>query len=222
MITALSLWVAGTNAWIASADGRECVIVDAPPEPWHIVERLDALGLRVSAIIATHGHLDHIGGMHDLQRAREEDGLVEVWRSPADAHYFVDPLGNAPLLADAVDRSRVTVATPELIRDLDDGTVVRGAGIELRAIWTPGHTPGSTCLLATIGDEGTVLFSGDHLFAGSIGRTDLPGGSLEHLLASMRDRILPLPDDLVVLPGHGPTTTIGRERATNPYLQDLR
>jgi glyoxylase-like metal-dependent hydrolase (beta-lactamase superfamily II) len=89
------------------------------------------------------------------------------------------------------------------------------------ALHTPGHTRGSTCFLLDVDGEAPVLFSGDHLFAGSIGRTDLPGGSREQLLASMTEKILPLPDEVQVLPGHGDTTTIGRERATNPFLVDL-
>jgi len=90
------------------------------------------------------------------------------------------------------------------------------------AIYTPGHTQGSTCFLLEVDGEAPVLFSGDHLFAGSIGRTDLPGGSHDQLLASMAERILPLDDAVRVLPGHGDTTTIGKERATNPFLLGLR
>jgi len=220
VIAALTLWVAQTNCWVLSADGRECVVVDAPPEPSRIVAYLHSRGLRVAAIVATHGHLDHIGGIRTLPTSHASPEPPPVWRHPADHHYFVDPIGNAPLLAEALD-PELDIRMPERIGDLDDGVVVQGAHLRLQAIWTPGHTPGSTCLLATVGDEGTVLLSGDHLFAGSIGRTDLPGGSYEQLMASMRERILPLDDDLVVLPGHGPTTTIGHERRTNPFLQGL-
>src|SRR5437870_12963936 len=90
------------------------------------------------------------------------------------------------------------------------------------AIHTPGHTKGSVCFLLEVEGEGTVLFSGDHLFAGSIGRTDLPGGSYEELMVSMAEKILPLDDDVQVLPGHGPVTTVGRERRTHPFLLELQ
>src|SRR2546422_7703658 len=98
------------------------------------------------------------------------------------------------------------VRPPELVYGLDDGQKVSGAGMTFTAIHTPGHTKGSVCFLMEVEDQGTVLFSGDHLFAGSIGRTDLPGGSYEELMASMAEKILPLPDDVSVLPGHGPVT----------------
>ncbi len=108
-----------------------------------------------------------------------------------------------------------------IVLGLDDGQRVSGGGATFTSLHPPGHTWGSVCLRLEVEGEAPVLFSGDHLFAGSVGRTDLPGGSSEALLASMADKILPLDDDLAVLPGHVPTTTIGRERATNPFLVGL-
>ena len=108
-----------------------------------------------------------------------------------------------------------------MIEGLDDGTVVQGAGMSFTALHTPGHTPGSVCLKFEAEGAPPILFSGDHLFAGSIGRTDLPGGSFDQLMASMESKILPLDDEMNVLPGHGPVTTIGQERRTNPFLLDL-
>jgi glyoxylase-like metal-dependent hydrolase (beta-lactamase superfamily II) len=105
---------------------------------------------------------------------------------------------------------------------LDDGQKVSGAGMTFTAIHTPGHTKGSVCVLMEVEGEGAVLFSGDHLFAGSIGRTDLPGGSYEELMASMAEKILPMSDDVQVLPGHGPVTNVGHERRTNPFLLELQ
>jgi glyoxylase-like metal-dependent hydrolase (beta-lactamase superfamily II) len=115
----------------------------------------------------------------------------------------------------------VDTRPPEVIEGLDDGTVVRGAGMEFRAVHTPGHTQGSVCLRLDVEGVQPLLFSGDHLFAGSIGRTDLPGGSFPQLMASMAEKILPMDDDVAVLPGHGPATTIGRERRTNPFILEL-
>jgi hydroxyacylglutathione hydrolase len=217
MILQLPLWVADTNCWVVSADERECVIVDCPPEPERILGLLRDRGLRPVAIIATHGHADHVGGIPTVAAAT---GPIPVHRHPSDAHYLLDPIANAPMLADALRATGLSLAPPETICDLDDRATVSGAGMRFQAIWTPGHTPGSTCLRATIGEE-EVLFTGDHLFRGSIGRTDLPGGSLPDLMASIATKILPLPDALPVLPGHGPTTTIGAERRQNPYLQVL-
>ena len=110
---------------------------------------------------------------------------------------------------------------PERIEGLDDGQVVRGAGLAFTAIHTPGHTEGSVCLRLDVDGEAPLLLSGDHLFAGSIGRTDLPGGSYEALVASMREKVLPLDDDVRVLPGHGRRTTIGEERRTNPFVLEM-
>jgi glyoxylase-like metal-dependent hydrolase (beta-lactamase superfamily II) len=117
-----------------------------------------------------------------------------------------------------LDMESLRLPPPELVFGLDDGQKVSGAGMTFTALHTPGHTQGSVCFLLEMEGEAPMLFSGDHLFAGSIGRTDLPGGSYEQLMASMKEKILPLADDVVVLPGHGGTTTIGDERRTNPFL----
>ncbi|MGH9005871.1 MAG: MBL fold metallo-hydrolase, partial [Acidimicrobiia bacterium] len=133
----------------------------------------------------------------------------------------LDPIGTSATLGELLAYENIDLEPPELILGLDDGEKVSGAGMAFTAIHTPGHTPGSTCFLLEVEGQGSVLFSGDHLFAGSIGRTDLPGGDHEQMLASLRDKLLTRADDTVVLPGHGPTTTVGRERATNPFLAGL-
>jgi glyoxylase-like metal-dependent hydrolase (beta-lactamase superfamily II) len=115
----------------------------------------------------------------------------------------------------------VDLRPPELIYGLDDGEKVKGAGMVFTAIHTPGHTQGSVCFQLDLDGAPPILFSGDHLFAGSIGRTDMPGGSFEQLMESMAAKILPMADETAVLPGHGPTTTVGRERMTNPFILEL-
>ncbi|HEX8769497.1 MAG TPA: MBL fold metallo-hydrolase, partial [Acidimicrobiales bacterium] len=120
-----------------------------------------------------------------------------------------------------LEEDEVDLGPPELVYGLDDGQRVAGGGMTFTALHTPGHTKGSVCFLLEVEGEDPVLFSGDHLFAGSIGRFDLPGGSREELMESMEAKILPLDDAIDVLPGHGPATTIGKERATNPFLAEL-
>jgi hydroxyacylglutathione hydrolase len=217
MIIGRSLWVAGTNTWIITGDNNECVVVDCPPDPQAIVDLITEHNLTPKAIVATHGHVDHTGGIPTVSRNYTN---VPVYRHRGDAHYLTDPLGASGMLREALRATGLDLQEPELICDLEDADTVRGAGILIKAIHTPGHTPGSICLLVT-NPDGEMLFSGDHLFRGSIGRTDLPGGSAELLLQSMRDKILPLSDDLRVFPGHGQTTTIGHERTTNPFLRQL-
>ncbi len=209
-----TLWVAATNSYVITQNQRECVVIDAPPDPVAIISQLATLGLKVVALIATHGHVDHSAGLYDVSRATHPDA---IYCNRGDHHMITHPLENSGPLQQALVASRCTIAAPEHLSDLPDGTVIRGAGLTVRALHTPGHTQGSTCLLVGDGTD-EVLMSGDHLFAGSIGRTDLPGGSLPMLLASMKEKILPLADTLHVYPGHGPATTIGKERATNPFL----
>ncbi|MEX2660009.1 MAG: MBL fold metallo-hydrolase [Acidimicrobiales bacterium] len=218
-IETLTLWLAQTNTWIVAPDGPggECVLIDAPPEPAPILGRLAELELRLVALVSTHGHVDHVGGVTSVVKA--QDHPVPVHIHDEDLHMLLDPVGTSGMLGRYLDG--LDVSPPELIKGLDDGTVVSGAGMRFTALHTPGHTRGSVCLRLEAEGTPPVLFSGDHLFAGSIGRTDLPGGSFDELMTSMHEKILPLEDDLLVLPGHGPRTTIGEERRTNPFLAQL-
>ncbi len=219
LVEPLALWVARTNAWIVapSGPGGACVLVDAPPEPSALLGRLAELDLRLVALLSTHGHIDHVGGISTVVRAQGHPVPVHIHER--DRHMLLDPRAAAGSLAAFLDDLHLD--PPEIVGGLDHGTVVSGAGMRFTAIHTPGHTPGSVCLRLDVEGELPLLFTGDHLLAGSVGLTDLPGGSFEQLMASMAERILPLPDDLAVLPGHGPATTLGRERATNPFLAGL-
>jgi hydroxyacylglutathione hydrolase len=222
LIEGMPLWIAETNAWIVapSGPGGECVLIDAPPDPARIMERLSHHGLRLVALLSTHGHLDHIGGVGTV--VRKADGEVPVHIHDGDKHMLLDPVGTSGGFANFLDQAELDLRPPELVYGLDDGQQVSGAGMTFTALHTPGHTKGSVCFRLDVEGEAPVLFSGDHLFAGSIGRTDLPGGSYQELMASMAEKILPMPDEVNVLPGHGPVTTVGRERVSNPFLLELQ
>jgi len=210
LITSGALWLAQTNCYlISSEEGGLAVAVDAPPDPAAIATMAAAHGLTVTALLVTHGHVDHSGGAGAVHRAT--GATVYVHRD--DDFLTLNPQAQLRSLFGLVPPG--DYAPPEEITDLHHGQQLRLAGIDLEVRHTPGHTPGHCCFY--MAGEG-VLMSGDQLFRGSVGRTDLPGGNWDDLVASMTSQVLTLPDDVRVLPGHGPETTIGAERRSNPFL----
>jgi glyoxylase-like metal-dependent hydrolase (beta-lactamase superfamily II) len=210
LIIRVPAWLADTNAFIvARGPGGPAIVVDAPPDPDLIGSVLVHNDLSLAAVLLTHGHVDHTGGSGQLARVTG----AAVYVHPDDDFLTLHPAEQLRAMFGMTPPGVYDV--PEKFESLADNDIVRVAGLELEVRHTPGHTPGHCCFYF---EEQETLFSGDQLFAGSIGRTDLPGGSLEALMGSMRHKVLVLPDETRVLPGHGPETTIGTERATNPFL----
>lgn len=210
LISRVTAWFAETNSYIVTKEaGGPALLIDAPPDPDRVGAALIEAGVSLGAILLTHGHVDHTGGSGRL--AKETGAAVLV--HPDDDFLTMHPAEQARAMFGSLPPGAFD--PPEVVTELVDGQILDLAGFALEVRHTPGHTPGHCCFY--IGDEET-LFSGDQLFAGSIGRTDFPYGSHAALMASMRDKVLTLPDETRVLPGHGPETTIGRERATNPFL----
>jgi hydroxyacylglutathione hydrolase len=204
---------------VAPAAGEECVIIDPGHRAAQGVE--DALRkhrLKPVAVVLTHGHIDHVASVVPVCGAHG----VPAWIHPADRFMMSDPekgIGRSigmPLMGE------LTVGEPDDVKELADGTELKLAGLEFAVAHAPGHTKGSvTFRMPEADDIPQILFSGDLLFAGSIGRTDMPGGDQAEMLESLARVCLPLDDSTVVLPGHNEQTTIGRERAANPFLQGL-
>src|SRR4051812_14948608 len=171
-------------------------------------------GLKPVAVVLTHGHLDHTFSVLPVC-----DGYgIPAYLHPSDFGMLADPARwHGPALAPLI--SGVRLPDPSEVRPLDDGAVLDLAGVRLTVRHAPGHTRGSVVFSLDL-DDAPGLLAGDVLFAGSVGRVDLPGGSWEDMLRSLRDVVLPLDDATVVLPGHGPATTVGRERAANPFLAE--
>ncbi|WP_212912173.1 MBL fold metallo-hydrolase [Streptomyces sp. TS71-3] len=210
----------GTNCYlVAPAAGEECVIIDPGHQATEGVEAaMEKHRLKPVAVVLTHGHIDHVASVVPVCGAHG----VPAWIHPEDRYMMSDPekgLGRSigmPLMGE------LTVGEPDDVRELAEGTALSLAGLEFTVSHAPGHTKGSvTFRTPEAADVPQVLFSGDLLFAGSIGRTDLPGGSHAELLESLARVCLPLDDSTVVLSGHGPQTTIGQERAANPYLRQV-
>lgn len=211
----------GTNCYVAATGpGAECVVVDpgqdAAPGVREVVREHR---LKPVAVLLTHGHLDHMWSVAPVCGAYD----ATAWIHPEDRHLLTDPLaGMSPELAQMLG-GRHTWAEPDDVRELGDGQRLELAGLEVTVDHTPGHTRGSVAFRSPYDQEGVsqVMFGGDLLFAGSVGRTDLPGGDQAAMLRTLAEKVLTLPDDVVVLPGHGEQTTIGRERASNPFLTGL-
>ena len=209
-----------TNCWIlAVGTGNECIIVDpgmAKPNLVNEIEqKVSELKLKPVAVFITHGHLDHTFSVLPLTKQVP----MRTFVTGDDRFLLTDPMG-------ALDRGGVSeqflkafgvekFKEPDEIVELEDFSTFEVAGMKITSIFAPGHTKGSVIFIV----DDKQLISGDVLFAGSIGRTDLPTGSASQMRKTLRDRILTLPDSLNVLPGHGGQTTIGTERVRNPYLQ---
>ncbi|ACY97686.1 MULTISPECIES: MBL fold metallo-hydrolase [Thermomonospora] len=204
---------------VAPAAGEECVIIDPGQDAEAGIEEvIREHRLKPVAVIATHGHLDHIWSVAPVCGAKD----IPAYIHPADRDLLTDPAKGLSLGPGQQLFGGLKLSEPDDVRELSDGMVLELAGLRFTVNHAPGHTPGSvTFRTPETGDMPEVLFTGDLLFAGSIGRTDLPGGSYEQILQSLARVCLPLADETIVLPGHGPQTTIGRERATNPFLADL-
>ena len=202
---------------VAPAPGEECVIIDPgqDAEPG-IEELLGRYRLQPIAVLLTHGHVDHIWSVAPVCGAKG----IPAYIHPDDREMLADPARGMSLMVKQQFLGGMTFSEPDDVKPLEDGEIVSLAGLDFTIGHTPGHTPGSVTFRSDDGDL-DALFSGDLLFAGSIGRTDLPGGDHETMLGSLA-RTLTLPDATVVLPGHGPTTTIGDERTTNPFLTGLK
>lgn len=192
-ILAMSLGAYQTNCYMVWGEGKDCVLIDPGYQPEFILEQVKKQDKQVAAILLTHGHFDHVGGVKII--AAETDCAVYLCEKE--------------------------LALPEMITDgklyythtYDEGDTLSLAGLTFQILHTPGHTPGGVCIVC-----GDVMFSGDTLFAGSIGRTDFPGGSWEVLQGSLA-RLKALGKDYRVLPGHGEATTLSHEKRTNPYLR---
>ena len=196
-----------TNSYVlGSSDRRSCLVVDVGAEPEPLLEFLSREDLQLEAVVLTHGHYDHIGGLKQLLKAHGQAKLIigrdaqKVCRNPLRnfSAFFA-----SPILAPKADRLVV------------QGERIEIDGLSLEVLDLPGHSPGSVGLYEALDKS---VYCGDTLFAGSIGRTDFPGASHELLLESIRNKLMNLPDDTKVRPGHGQETTIGVERRTNPFL----
>lgn len=213
----------GTNCFVvAPGPGEQCIVIDPGIG---VTGQLDEIiaehRLHPVAVLLTHGHLDHTFSVLPVCQARD----VPAYIHPDDRYALADPWASLgqPKGSPIYGLAGLTFAEPSDVRPLTDGASIELAGLQLAVRHAPGHTEGSVVfdLEREAREDPSVLFSGDVLFAGSIGRTDLPGGSMPAMLRSLADVILPMSDEVIVCPGHGPQTTIGQERLTNPYLREL-
>lgn len=231
LVTGFPAQAFGTNCYVvAPAAGEECIVVDPGIGVLdQLSEVLREHRLRPAAVLLTHGHADHVYSVTPVCRANDVPALIH----PQDRYRLADPIATLdPALVAMLERQFGATATwtePADIRPLLDREVVEVAGLSVDVLHAPGHTEGSVMLSvpgspdsisADVGLTATVL-TGDVLFAGSIGRTDLPGGDHAAMLTSLREVVLPLADSSLLLPGHGGATTMGRERQTNPYLLEV-
>ncbi|HKT79018.1 MAG TPA: MBL fold metallo-hydrolase [Vicinamibacterales bacterium] len=201
------------NGFVVSCERtREAVLIDPGDEVADLLSTADRSGLHITKILLTHAHVDHVTG---VPLAKRRLG-VPVLLHREDLFLYEDAIEHGLMFGLRVD------PLPPIDEFYTPGQIIRLGDYEVRVHHTPGHCPGGVCLqIGPVGGKGEDLFVGDTLFAGSIGRTDLPGGDMTTLLNSIRNVLFAFGDDARVYPGHGPTTTIGRERRTNPFLNGL-
>ena len=197
------------NCYIASLpERRDCLVIDPGLDPEAVMQELDQAGLTPAAILNTHGHADHIAGNQALKERWPECPLVIG-------------VGDAPKLSDPVQNLSanfgIALVSPPADVLVREGDIYGSAGFLLRVRDTPGHSSGHVVFIWD-GGSPNIVFGGDVLFAGSVGRVDFPDGSAEQLIASIQHKLFVLPDDTIVLSGHGPATTIGQEKESNPYV----
>ena len=208
-----------TNCYVlAAAPGEEALVVDPGigiEEP--LDEVLREHRLQPVAVLLTHGHLDHTFSVTPVCGARG----IPAYVHPGDDFMLADPMQGVSPETRMLFGGRLEWTEPDDVKPLTDGQRLTIAGLTVTVDHAPGHTPGSVTFRLPYDEAPEVMLSGDLLFAGSVGRTDLPGGDTEQMMASLARAVLSRDDDTVVLPGHGPSTTIGRERATNPFLRGL-
>jgi glyoxylase-like metal-dependent hydrolase (beta-lactamase superfamily II) len=194
-----------TNCYLVYCeDTKECVVVDPGADPEKIIHHIADLGLKPIILVNTHGHIDHVGANKDIKEKYD----IPLCIHSADSNMLDN------ILASAIGSLLGAKKSPKPDRFLDEGESISLGNSSLKVIHTPGHSPGSISLM---GDE--FLLSGDLLFCGGVGRTDLPGGSWDLLEDSIRNKIFILPDEMIVLPGHGPSTSVGQEKMTNMFIR---
>lgn len=198
-----------TNSYILreSSSSTDCIVIDTSLDEVGLADYLAENNYKPKSVILTHGHADHIAGLVEMKKRWPH---LKVYISETDAAMLTDSSMNLSLLTGSV----ISVGPADVV--VKAGDIIEETGIRLEVIETPGHTPGGICLYCT--EEG-LLFSGDTLFEGSVGRTDFPGGNAEEMIKSIKETLFPLGDETIVYPGHGPKTTIGKEKKYNPFLQ---
>jgi hydroxyacylglutathione hydrolase len=208
-IDSLILGAFETNSYVLrdSDTSKDCLVIDTGLDAGGLIDFLRDNELNPVAIVLTHGHVDHIGGLAAL---RSEFPDIKVYIHNLDAEMLTDPGANLSGM------TGVPFSTEPEDFSLDEQDVVAQAGVELLVLHTPGHTPGGICLYSK---EDGVAFVGDTLFADSVGRTDFPDGSMPQLITGIKEKLFTLPDETKVYPGHGPVTTIGHEKTYNQYVR---
>ncbi|MCG0275878.1 MAG: MBL fold metallo-hydrolase [Thermosediminibacteraceae bacterium] len=195
-----------SNCYILGDDTKKGVIIDPGAEPETILKEIKEQDIKVEFIILTHGHADHIGAVGDVKDATG----AKVAIHEKDAKMLVSAEENLSSFMG------YGFTQPPADIKLKGGELLKVGNSELEIIWTPGHTPGSICIKA-----GKLLFSGDTLFAGSVGRTDFPGGSYRELINSIKSKLLIFEEDVRILPGHGSESSIGAEKTNNPFVLNI-